>query len=601
MVVLAKGFRYEVTSIDLKNKTKNCRRPLPPSHIHSPLGAGNSMMLHRAAQARVFVDLHHRHHRHPRALHRLLTSATKKNPRPLHRESMGPLIELCARRGFVFPGSSVYGGMASTWDYGPLGSQLKKNILDAWWTDFVELRPECVGLDTSVILHPNVWRASGHVEEFTDPLVQCNACNHRLRADKLLEGEYGLSPESVAATITDGGMVGLSKELTRVGAVCPACSSPDLAEPANFNLLFNTSVGATSDSQESVSNVAYLRPETAQGAYINFSNVINSTRKKLPIGVGQVGKAFRNEIAPGKSFLFRTREFELMELQWFIKNDPVEAEKWYRYWVDACLKWLSDHGVDQTMVRAREHHSDEVAHYASATTDIEFDFPGLGWGELWGIADRGTYDIERHIDATIRNGDNLDDDCTDSVDDASHKRKMKKKKKKMEKKAKSHPLLYLDPETGKRSVPRVIEPALGLTRVMLAVLSSAMDVESIPSTESSGEDTTRTVMRLHPRLAPIKVAVLPLLKNRPELVSMAESVHVSLASRFSCDLDVSGSIGRRYRRQDEIGTPLCVTVDVESLSDFSATVRDRDTLKQVRLPVEEIKSASLDDLLKHFK
>jgi glycyl-tRNA synthetase len=329
-------------------------------------------------------------------------------------------------------------------------------------------------------------------------------------------------------------MVGLGNELTRVGAVCPACSSPDLAEPANFNLLFNTSVGATSDSQESISNVAYLRPETAQGAYINFSNVINSTRKKLPIGVGQVGKAFRNEIAPGKSFLFRTREFELMELQWFIKNDPVEAEKWYRYWVDACLKWLSDHGVDQTMVRAREHHSDEVAHYANATTDIEFDFPGLGWGELWGIADRGTSDIERHIDATIIGGEN-------------------------------------------------------------------MDAERIPSTESGEEDTTRTVMRLHPRLAPIKVAVLPLLKNRPQLVSMAESLHVSLASRFSCDLDVSGSIGRRYRRQDEIGTPLCVTVDVESLSDFSATVRDRDSLKQVRLPVEEIKSASLDDLLKHFK
>jgi glycyl-tRNA synthetase len=529
---------------------------------------------------------------------------------PAHRASMAPLIELCARRGFVFPGSSIYGGYASTFDFGPLGSQLKKNILDAWWRDFIELRPECVGLDTSIIVNPSVWHASGHVKEFTDPLVHCNVCNHRTRADKLLEDVYEVSPDAVAACIKNGGMKSLSDELSRVEAACPMCKSNDLGEPVNFNLLFETSVGtATShhstssdNSSDTVNsnnnnNKAYLRPETAQGAYINFANVISSTRKRLPVGVGQIGKAFRNEIAPGKSFLFRTREFELMELQWFIQDNPEEAEKWYLYWVDTCLQWLTDHGVDRKMVRAREHHVDEVAHYANATTDIEFNFPGLGWGELWGIADRGTYDIEQHIHATSTGGE-----ITKDVDDSElSRKKLKKKQKKIEKKKKTNPLLYLDPETGERSIPRVIEPALGLTRIFLAVLSSAMQVESVPPSEEGGESTTRTVLRLHPRLAPVKVAVMPLLKNRSELVSLAETVHLQLASRFSCELDTAGSIGRRYRRQDEIGTPLCITIDHDSLKDNTATLRDRDTLKQVRLPLKEIEGSSLDDLLSHFK
>ena len=569
---------------------------------------------------------------------------------------MAPLIELCARRGFVYPGSSIYGGYASTFDYGPLGSQLKKNILDAWWKDFVELRPECVGLDTPIIINPAVWHASGHVEEFTDPLVQCNACNHRTRADKLLEDVYDVPPDTVAASINNGGMPALSAELSRVGATCPMCNSSDWGEPANFNLLFETAVGTapmvptatasnetnatekgsegnegsdsgvsggvgggshnssnsnnhststsssttstTTSTTSTTSNTAYLRPETAQGAYINFANVMQSTRKRLPLGIGQIGKAFRNEISPGKSFLFRTREFELMELQWFIKDDPKDAKKWYLYWVKTCLQWLEKHGVDQTMVRAREHHTDEVAHYAKATTDIEFNFPGLGWGELWGIADRGTYDIEQHIN-TISEGSEPTTQGTEHVELSA--KKQKKRQKKIDKRKKSHPLLYLDPTTGQRHVPRVIEPALGLTRVFLAVLSSAMHVESVPATEEGGEPTSRTVLRLHPRLAPVKVAVLPLLKNRSDLVELAEQVHVQLASRFACELDATGSIGKRYRKQDEIGTPLCVTVDVDSLSDDAATLRDRDSLRQVRLSLKEIENSSLDELLRHFE
>ena len=548
---------------------------------------------------------------------RLVHTPSPQRHKTAHRETLQPLMELCTRRGFIYPGSSIYGGMASTFDYGPLGSQLKKNILDAWWKDFVELRPECVGLDTSVIMHPDVWRASGHVEEFTDPLVQCTECNHRTRADKLLEDQYNVSPEAVATCIHEGGMVALREMLSNVSAACPACNSTQLGEPANFNLLFQTSVGATSEEEvkaerksrteeeqnhTGTTHEAYLRPETAQGAYINFANVINSTRKRLPLGIGQVGKAFRNEISPGKSFLFRTREFELMELQWFIQDDNKEAEKWYRYWVDTCMKWLTDHGVSTELVRAREHSVDEVAHYAKGTTDIEYDFPGLGWGELWGIADRGTYDVEQHIYATtggaVGKQAKTEAEAEATMDSVMLKKWQKKEKKRL-KKAKKHPLLYLDPDTGKRSVPRVIEPALGLTRVVLAILSSAMDVETVKG-DNYGEEAERTVMRLHPRLAPIKVAVLPLLKNRTELVEMSEKLHAHLASRFSCELDLNGSIGKRYRRQDEIGTPLCITVDVDSLEDHSVTIRDRDTLKQIRLPLEKIERTSLDDMLRLF-
>ena len=558
------------------------------------------------------------------------TTTTVSASRPT---SMAPIVELCARRGFVFPGSSVYGGLASTFDYGPLGAQLKKNILDAWWRDFVELRPECVGLDTPIVLHPAVWRASGHVDEFTDPLVQCRACKHRARADKILEDVHGMAPNEVAALLAqDDGEVALGDALRRVDARCPACGSDDLATPVNFNLLFRTSLGAAGESTADDGGggfrgggggggeVVYLRPETAQGAYINFGNVISTTRRRLPIGVGQVGKAFRNEISPGKSFLFRTREFELLELQWFVRDEPAEAERWYNYWVETCLAWLSKHGVPDEMVRARTHGASEMAHYAHATTDIEFAFPGLGWGELWGIADRGTFDLEQHIAATSGGGENQSEDGQNMN---------KKKKKKKKKKQKVSPLTYLDPVTGERSVPRVIEPALGLTRVLLAVLSSAMKVETVTTTtttmtpattpvttpaasRASGEassaeatsrethvDTsTRTVLQLHPRLAPIKVAVLPVVKSVAGLVAVAEDVHAALSRQFACELDVTGSIGRRYRRQDEIGTPLCVTVDSTSLEDECVTVRNRDTMRQERVPIADVVGArSLDELL----
>ena len=468
---------------------------------------------------------------------------------------MAPVVELCSRRGFVFPGSSLYGGLASTFDYGPLGAQLKKNILDAWWRDFVELRPECVGLDTPIVLHPDVWRTSGHVDEFTDPLVQCNECNHRSRADKLLEDTHGIPPETVAAMMQGpDGESRLGAELTRVGAQCPACGSTDLAEPVSFNLLFRTSLGAAGvapGGSGSASSAAYLRPETAQGAYINFANVIASTsRKRLPIGVGQVGKAFRNEISPGKAFLFRTREFELLELQWFYEGgDAAETEKWYRFWVDTCLKWLDDHGIDPAMVRAREHHADELAHYAGATTDIEFCFPGLGWGELWGIADRGSFDLEQHIEATRPNDASAAGTGHSSAapgDRAGEKTMGEKKKKKKKKKTPKHPLEYVNPDDN--AGLRIVNARLNLHRhdtQQLPVLGNAN--ETLP--DNGGE---RVVLKLHLRLAPIKVAVLPLVKNKPALVERSEAIHARLSSIFHAS-SANGSIGP-VPRQDEIGT-----------------------------------------------
>jgi glycyl-tRNA synthetase len=449
------------------------------------------------------------------------------------------LVALCRHRGFVYPGSDIYGGLANSFDYGPLGTLMKKNIQDRWWFEFVQKRPNCVGLDSSVLMSSAVWTASGHVDNFTDPMTVCSHCNARVRVDQLLESKLTTKEEQDA--IASLALEDMDALLTQHAIACPNCGKVHAFQPAKkFNLLFRTNVGAT----EETCNWIYLRPETAQGAYINFAHVQSTMRKKLPFGIGQMGKSFRNEISPGH-FLFRTREFEQLELQFF--THPSESDEWYEYWVNECYNFLLKYGVKPDSIRKHEHAREELAHYARATTDIQFKYP-FGWSELWGIANRTDYDLRKHMDASGKS------------------------------------LLYQDAVTKEEYLPHVVEPALGLGRVLLSMLLDAYDEEEVLGRK-------RTVLRLHPEISPYRFAVLPLVKKEP-LTQVAQQLFEDLAYGASVDYDVAGSIGRRYRRQDEIGTPMCLTVDFDTLEDQCVTVRDRDTMEQKRVPIAQLLEAT---------
>lgn len=444
--------------------------------------------------------------------------------------TMEKFVAFLKHQGFVYQGSEIYGGLANAWDYGPLGVELKNNIKKAWWKKFVQESPYNVGLDSAILMNPNVWVASGHVGGFSDPLIDCKNCGTRHRADKLIEDfTHG---EITGDNWTNEQLIDYIKEHK---IACPDCGSTNFTEIRKFNLMFKTNQGVIDDAK----NTVYLRPETAQGIFVNFKNIQRTTRKKLPFGVGQVGKSFRNEITPG-NFIFRTREFEQMELEFFCK--PGTDLDWFNYWKDYCLKFLDYVGLDKEKVRFRDHPAEELCFYSKATTDIEFKF-FFGWGELWGIADRTDYDLNVH---------------------------QKHSKESLE---------YFDQETNEKYVPYVVEPSLGVERLLLAVLTSAYEEEQLE------DGDTREVLHLAPQLAPYKVAVLPLVNK---LAPKANEVFQQLSKDFMCDYDASGKIGKRYRRQDAIGTPLCVTVDFDTLEDESVTVRNRDTMEQTRVKLSEL-------------
>ena len=448
-------------------------------------------------------------------------------------KTMDKIVALCKNRGFVYPGSEIYGGLANSWDYGPLGVEFKNNIKRAWWKRFVQECKYNVGLDSAIIMNPETWVASGHVGGFSDPLMDCKACKTRHRADKLIE-------DYAAANHLDINPAGwtneqMSKYIADNGITCPACGAKDFTDIRKFNLMFKTYQGVTEDS----SSELYLRPETAQGIFVNFKNIARTTRRKLPFGVGQIGKSFRNEITPG-NFIFRIREFEQMELEFFCK--PGTDLEWFKFWKDYCAQFLYDLGMTRENLKLRDHDADELCFYSKATTDFEYLFP-FGWGELWGVADRTDYDLTQHAN---HSGESME---------------------------------YFDPETNEKYVPYVIEPSLGADRVTLAFLIDAYDEETV------GEGDTRVVLHLHPALAPVKAAVLPLSKKLSE---KAGEVQEMLSKYFNVDFDETGSIGKRYRRQDEIGTPFCITYDFESEGDGCVTVRDRDTMEQERIKIEEL-------------
>ncbi|OQB15220.1 MAG: Glycine--tRNA ligase [Firmicutes bacterium ADurb.Bin193] len=442
-------------------------------------------------------------------------------------KTMDKIVALCKGRGFVYSGSEIYGGLANTWDYGPLGTELKNNIKRAWWKKFVQESPYNVGLDSAILMNPQTWVASGHVGGFADPLMDCKDCKTRHRADKLIES-LGVSADGW----TDEQMMSYIKDNN---VACPDCGGHNFTDIRKFNLMFKTFQGVTEDAKDEI----YLRPETAQGIFVNFKNIQRTTRKKVPFGVGQIGKSFRNEITPG-NFTFRTREFEQMELEFFCK--PGTDLEWFAYWKDFCKSWLINLGMKEENLRLRDHSPEELSHYSNATTDFEFLFP-FGWGELWGIADRTDFDLKAHA---THSGENFE---------------------------------YLDPVTNEKYIPYVIEPSLGADRVTLAFLIDAYDEEDL------GDGDMRVVLRLHPTLAPIKAAVLPLSKK---LGDKAQEIYTMLSKKFMCEYDDAGSIGKRYRRQDEIGTPLCITIDFETENDGCVTVRDRDTMQQIRLHIGEL-------------
>ncbi len=445
-------------------------------------------------------------------------------------KTMDKIVALCKNRGFVYPGSEIYGGLANAWDYGPLGVEFKNNVKRAWWKKFVQESPYNVGLDSAILMNPQTWVASGHVGGFSDPLMDCKDCKTRHRADKLIEEQAGFEPNGWS----DAQMMDYIKEH---GIKCPECGSTNFTDIRKFNLMFKTFQGVTEDAK----NELYLRPETAQGIFVNFANIQRTTRKKLPFGVGQIGKSFRNEITPG-NFIFRIREFEQMELEFFCK--PGTDMEWFLYWKDACKNFLLNLGIKEENMRLRDHEQAELSHYSNATTDIEYLFP-FGWGELWGIADRTDFDLTQHQN---HSGKSLE---------------------------------YFDPETNERYIPYVIEPSLGADRVALAFLCEAYDEEQV------GENDTRVVMHFHPAIAPFKACVLPLSKKLNE---QASALHAQLSKSFMVDYDDAGSIGKRYRRQDEIGTPLCITFDFDSLEDGCVTVRDRDTMAQERIKIEDVQA-----------
>ena len=446
--------------------------------------------------------------------------------------TMDKLVALCKNRGFIYPGSEIYGGLANSWDYGPLGVLLKNNIKAAWWKKFVVESEYNVGLDSAILMNPSVWKASGHIGGFSDPLLDCKGCKARHRADTLIE-EY-MKKKGIEENIASWTNEQMESYIAEHKIPCPICGKCDFTPIRKFNLMFKTFQGVTEDS----ASVVYLRPETAQGIFVNFKNVCRTTRRKVPFGIGQVGKSFRNEITPG-NFIFRIREFEQMELEFFCK--PGTDLEWFKYWKDFCHNWLLELGIKDENLKLRDHDKDELCFYSKATTDFEFLFP-FGWGELWGVADRTDYDLNQHMKESGKD------------------------------------LSYIDPVTNEKYVPYVIEPSLGADRAFLAFLCNAYDEEEI-----DGE--TRVVLHLHPALAPVKVAILPLQK---QLVEKADEIFKTLSKKYSCEFDLSGSIGKRYRRQDEIGTPFCVTVDFDSLEDNTVTVRDRDTMSQVRVRIDEL-------------
>jgi glycyl-tRNA synthetase len=442
---------------------------------------------------------------------------------------MDKIVSLCKRRGFIFPGSDIYGGLANTWDYGPLGIELKKNIMQAWWKALVQERNDVVGLDAAILMHPKVWEASGHLEGFTDPLVDCKVCKRRFRADHLLEAK-GIKPK-------------FEPDVTLSNIPCPECGG-ELTSIRQFNLMFKTFMGAVEDQASTV----YLRPETAQGIFVNFQNIRESMRKTVPFGIAQVGKAFRNEITPG-NFIFRTREFEQMEMEFFVK--PGEDEKWFEVWKQFMEDWFVKYGVKKEKLRFYEHPKEDLSHYSKRTVDLEYEFP-WGWGELWGLANRTDFDLKQHAKFTGKD------------------------------------LSYRDEKTNETYVPYVIEPALGLTRSVLTFLLNAYEEVETRSGDEDGKHEKEIVLRLHKAIAPIKAAVLPLSKKEP-LSELAKNIQQDLAKNFMTQYDETGSIGKRYRRQDEIGTPYCITVDFDSLEDKKVTVRDRDTMAQDRVLIDELK------------
>ena len=448
-------------------------------------------------------------------------------------KDMETIVRLCKSRGYVYPGSEIYGGLANTWDYGPLGVELKNNVKAAWRKKFIQENKNIVGLDAAILMNPETWVASGHVSGFSDPLLDCKECKTRHRADKLIESYAHEKGEDIVADgWTDEQML---KYINEHKIVCPKCGKLNYTDIRKFNLMFKTFQGVTEDSTSTV----YLRPETAQGIFVDFKNVMRTTRKKIPMGIAQIGKAFRNEITPG-NFTFRTREFEQMELEFFCK--PGTDIEWWKYWKEFCKNWLLNLGMKEENIRLRDHSPEELVFYSKGTTDIEFAFP-FGWGELWGIADRTDYDLTAHQ--------------THSKEDMS----------------------YLDPETNEKYIPYCIEPSVGADRVTLAFLCNAYEEQEL------GEGDTRIVLHLHPALAPYKAAILPLSKK---LNDKADEIFQTLAKAFPVDYDDAGSIGKRYRRQDEIGTPYCITVDFDTLEDNQVTVRDRDTMEQIRIPIDQV-------------
>ncbi len=451
---------------------------------------------------------------------------------------MEKIINLAKGRGFIFPGSEIYGGLANTWDYGPLGVELKNNVKKAWWQKFVVESPYNTGVDCAILMNPKTWEASGHLGGFSDPLMDCRECHERFRADQIIENfakENNIELEEPVDAFSNEEMVEWIKSHS---VPCPSCGKHNFTDIRQFNLMFKTFQGVTEDAK----NTVYLRPETAQGIFVNFKNVQRTTRKKMPFGIGQIGKSFRNEITPG-NFTFRTREFEQMELEFFCK--PGTDLEWFSYWRGFCRDWLMTLGIKEDNMRLRDHDPAELAFYSKGTTDIEYLFP-FGWGELWGIADRTDYDLGRHQEVS------------------------------------GEDLTYFDDETNERYLPYVIEPSLGADRVVLAFLCEAYDEEDIGTAE---KPDVRTVMHFHPALAPVKIAVLPLSKKLSE---GAEKIYSSLSKHYTCDFDDRGNIGKRYRREDEIGTPFCVTYDFDSENDNAVTVRDRDTMKQERIKIEEL-------------
>ena len=454
-------------------------------------------------------------------------------------KTMDKIVALCKNRGYIFPGSEIYGGLANTWDYGPLGVELKNNIKRAWWKKFVQENKYNVGLDAAILMNPQTWVASGHLAGFSDPMMDCRECHERFRADKLIEDWCEESGYELGKPIDAFSQQELKAFVEEHNIPCPTCKKHNFTDIRQFNLMFKTFQGVTEDSK----NTVYLRPETAQGIFTNFVNVQRTTRKKLPFGIGQIGKSFRNEITPG-NFIFRVREFEQMELEFFCK--PGTDLEWFAYWRNFCHQWLLDIGLKDENLRLRDHDPEELCFYSKATTDFEFLFP-FGWGELWGVADRTDYDLTQHQNESKKD------------------------------------LTYFDPETNERYTPYVIEPSLGVERSVLAVLCDAYDEEVI----DEAKNDVRTVLRIHPALAPIKAAILPLSKK---LSDKADEIYCELSKYFNVDFDETGSIGKRYRRQDEIGTPLCITYDFESEADDCVTIRDRDTMEQVRLPISELRA-----------